>query len=101
MCPEYRVTYVSGRTSISYRRRHFRRIFTLPFLDPISCGFFVGDQKHPDARTPQSRLLSFPRNLFALNMIHLGESLRSVSHLTTMHANLREASASPHRRVGP
>ena len=28
----------------------FRPIFTLPFSEPISCGFFFGTQEHPDAR---------------------------------------------------
>ena len=28
----------------------FRPIFTLPFSEPLSCGFFFGAQEHPDAR---------------------------------------------------
>ena len=28
----------------------FRPIFTLPFSEPISCGFFFGAQERPDAR---------------------------------------------------
>ena len=40
----------SHRTQRTYGRRIFRPIFTLPFSDPISCGFLFGTQKHPDAR---------------------------------------------------
>ena len=41
-------------SSIIYGRRIFRLIFTLPFSDPISCGFFFGGQEQPDARTGAS-----------------------------------------------
>jgi len=54
---------------MNYSRRHFRRIFTKPFFDPISCGFFVGDQNTRMLAHRNRDLLSFPRNLFLLNMI--------------------------------
>ena len=33
-----------------YGHSIFRPIFTLPFSEPISCGFFFGAQEQPDAR---------------------------------------------------
>jgi hypothetical protein len=36
-------------------RTTVRRFSALPFSEPISCGFFTGAQKHPDARAPASR----------------------------------------------
>jgi hypothetical protein len=53
--------------SIIYGHSIFRPIFTLPFSEPISCGFFFGVQEHPDARigsfvrTRAVRLPSQPR----------------------------------------
>jgi hypothetical protein len=32
--------------------------FTLPFFEPISCGVFVDDQKHPDARASNANFSS-------------------------------------------
>ena len=58
MCPEYRVTYVSGRTSMSYRRRHFRRIFNVALFDPISCS--AASRHLDDARSGSTEPALYP-----------------------------------------
>jgi hypothetical protein len=56
--------------STSYGQRMFLLIFTLPFFEPISCGFFVSAEKHPDARESATTFPDqFPRNLLTFNMI--------------------------------
>ena len=59
-------------------RRTFRRPFTLPFFDPISCGFLASDSRHRMLARRRSRFMLTPSQPVHVQHDPTGESRDSV-----------------------